>query len=55
MSYTGFRNLKLTFGGRNVLDRDPPIDLSSGLVPYDFSQHNPRGAYWYGLVSYRFK
>ena len=55
VSYTGFRNLKLTFGGRNVLDRDPPIDLSSGLVPYDFSQHNPRGAYWYAMASYRFR
>jgi len=55
VSYTGFKNLKLTVGGRNILDRDPPIDLSSGTVPYDFSQHNPRGAYWYGLVSYRFK
>jgi iron complex outermembrane receptor protein len=55
VSYAGFKNLKLTFGGRNVLDRDPPIDLSNGLVPYDFTQHNPRGAYWYGLASYRFK
>ena len=55
VSYTGFKDLKLTLGGRNILDRDPPIDLSSGLVPYDFSQHNPRGAYWYGMASYRFR
>jgi len=55
VSYSGFANLKLTLGGRNVFDRDPPIDLSNGLVPYDFTQHNPRGAYWYGSVSYRFR
>lgn len=55
VSYTGFRNLKLTAGGRNILDREPPIDLASGLIPYDFTQHNPRGAFWFAGASYRFR
>ncbi len=55
VSWSGIKNLKFTLGGRNVLDREPPVDLSSGTIPYDFTQHNPRGAYWYGAVSYKFR
>ena len=54
-SYSGFRNFKFTLGGRNVGDREPPIDLSSGVIPYDITQHNPRGAFYYGTIAYKFK
>jgi iron complex outermembrane recepter protein len=54
-SYSGFKNLKMTFGGRNVLDKAPPIDLSSGSIPYDITQHNPRGAFYYATLNYKFK
>lgn len=54
-AYSGFKNLKVTFGVRNIFDRAPPIDLSSGLIPYDFTQHNPRGKFYYGTLNYKFK
>ena len=54
-SYSGFRNLKLILGGRNILDKAPPIDLSSGSIPYDITQHNPRGAFYYATLNYKFK
>ncbi len=54
-SYSGFRNLRLTLGVRNLRDLAPPIDLSSGLVPYDITQHNPRGRFMYTGLKYQFK
>ncbi len=55
LSYSGFRNLKLTFGGRNITDKEPPIDLSPGSIPYDITQHNPRGSFYYATLKYKFK
>ena len=54
-SYSSFKGFKFTLGGRNVGDREPPVDLSSGAIPYDITQHNPRGAFYYGTISYKFK
>jgi iron complex outermembrane recepter protein len=54
-TYSGLKGLRLTFGVRNVLDRAPPPDLSSGSVPYDVTQHNPRGRYYYAGAVYRFR
>lgn len=54
-SYTGFHNLRLTLGVRNLGDLAPPIDLASGAVPYDITQHNPRGRFMYVSAKYQFK
>ena len=54
-NYSGFRNTRITLGIRNLVDREPPIDLSSGAIPYDITQHNPRGRFFYGSVNYKFK
>jgi iron complex outermembrane receptor protein len=54
-TFSGVKNMKLTFGVRNLRDRAPPIDLASGLIPYDFTQSNPRGRFWYGGINYKFK
>ena len=54
-NYSGFRNTRITLGVRNLVDRPPPIDLSSGLIPYDITQHNPRGRFFYGSMNYKFK
>lgn len=54
-AFSGLKNFKFTIGGRNVGDREPPVDLSSGLIPYDITQHNGRGAYYYGTINYKFK
>ena len=54
-SYSGFKNFKFTLGARNLTDREPPIDLSSGVIPYDITQQNPRGAFYYGTINYKFK
>ena len=54
-AYSGIRNLRFTLGVRNVADREPPIDLSSGVIPYDITQQNPRGAFYYGTINFKFK
>jgi iron complex outermembrane recepter protein len=56
-SYTGFRNLKLTLGVKNVLDTNPPatnqrIAFQAG---YDPSYYDARARFLYGQVSYAFK
>ena len=54
LSYTGFKKTKLTLGVRNVTDEWPEFDSSSS-ARYDFSQHNPRGRFWYLSGTYTFK
>ncbi len=54
-SYSGFKNLRLTLGVRNIGNIAPPIDLSSGGIPYDITQHNPRGRFMYAGLKYQFK
>ena len=54
-AYSGIKGLKLTLGVRNLRDREPPVDLSNGAIPYDFTQHNPRGKFIYGTINYKFK
>jgi iron complex outermembrane receptor protein len=55
--YTGFRNLTLTLGIRNALDRPPPVsnqntDFQAGIDP---SYADPRGRMFYGAIRYAFK
>jgi iron complex outermembrane receptor protein len=56
-SYTGFKNLKLTLGVKNLFDRDPPVSnqQSTFIVGFDPSYYDPRARFVYGEVSYRFK
>jgi outer membrane receptor protein involved in Fe transport len=46
ISYSGFRNTKITLGARNVFDRDPPFDRHSSTAWND-NIHNPEKAYVY--------
>lgn len=49
--------LKLTLGGNNLLDKEPPFALGDGnsdLYGYVSSMYNPRGRYMYAKVSYKF-
>jgi iron complex outermembrane recepter protein len=51
--YTGFKNLTLTLGGLNVANKKPPFS-NENWYGYDPSVHNPRGAYYYAGVRYKF-
>ena len=56
-SYTGFKNLKLTLGVKNLFDTNPPVSnqQSTFIVGFDPSYYDPRARFVYGQVSYRFK
>jgi iron complex outermembrane receptor protein len=56
-SYTGFKNLKLTLGVKNLFDRDPPKSnqQSTFIVGFDPSYYDPRARFVYGTVTYTFK
>jgi iron complex outermembrane recepter protein len=53
VQYTGFKNLKLTVGGRNIFNENPPW-ADENYYGYDSSNTDPRGAYWYARVGYTF-
>ena len=55
-SYSGLKNLRLTFGMKNILNRDPPytnqgFSFQSG---YDPQYGDPRGRFLYGRLTYAF-
>lgn len=55
--YTGFEGLTLALGIENALDETPPFAVGDGdadLYGYVSSQHDPRGRFAYGRVTYRF-
>jgi iron complex outermembrane receptor protein len=56
-AYTGFRNLKLTLGVKNVLDTNPPATNQrvSFQAGYDPSYYDPRARFVYGQVTYSFR
>ncbi|HEX6793241.1 MAG TPA: TonB-dependent receptor [Casimicrobiaceae bacterium] len=56
-SYTGFKNLKLTLGVKNLFDRDPPRSNTQNnfLIGFDSSYYDSRARFVYGEVNYRFK
>jgi iron complex outermembrane recepter protein len=56
-SYTGFKNLKLTLGVKNLFDTNPPAtnQQSTFIVGFDPSYYDPRARFVYGQVNYRFK
>ena len=58
LKYTGIRNLGLTFGIKNVFDRDPPYVNGSGGAfqsGYDPTYVDPRGRFFYGTITYSFR
>lgn len=55
--YMGFSNTVLMVGLDNALDEEPPFAIGDGdgdLYGYVQSQHNPRGQFVYGKVTYSF-
>jgi iron complex outermembrane receptor protein len=55
--YTGFKNVKLIAGIRNLMDRAPPQSAGTGTfqVGYDASYGDPRGRMFYGTVTVSFQ
>ena len=57
--YSGFRNLTLKLGVRNVLDHLPPYtDVSSNgshAAGWANAVADPRGRFWYGVITFNFK
>jgi iron complex outermembrane receptor protein len=56
-TYSGFKNLKLTLGVKNLFDRDPPVSNQQNvfIVGFDPSYYDPRARFIYGSINYKFK
>ena len=56
-SFTGFKNLTLTLGVKNVLDSNPPQTNQQNTfqVGYDPNYYDARARFVYGLVRFAFK
>jgi iron complex outermembrane receptor protein len=56
-SYTGFKNLKLTLGVKNLFDTNPPVSNVQGTFVYGFdaSYYDARARFVYGSINYSFK
>jgi iron complex outermembrane receptor protein len=54
--YTGFKNLTLTIGMKNVLNTNPPLTNQNNTFQagYDPSYWDPRGQFLYGSIKYVF-
>ena len=54
--WTGVKNLTVTLGVKNLFDRAPPFTNQTFAFQngYDPSYADPRGAFWYGNVGYKF-
>ena len=56
--YTGFKDLELRAGIRNLLDKDPPYSNAGGQTSfqggYDPGYADPRGRTWYAGLNYKF-
>ncbi len=53
-AYTGFKNLKVIGGIRNLLDKEPPFKANA-TEGYDVERDNPRGRFFYVQLNYAFK
>jgi iron complex outermembrane recepter protein len=55
--YTGFRNLTLTLGVKNLFDTNPPVSnqQTTFQVGFDPSQYDARARFVYGSLKYAFK
>ena len=56
-SYSGFQNMVLTLGIKNLFDRTPPFSNQNtqGLVMFDPRYADPRGRLFYALVALSFR
>ncbi len=58
-SYAGFKNTKINFGVRNLLNTDPPYTNAGGQnyfqSGYDPGYADPRGRFFYASLTYAFK
>lgn len=55
LTYKGFKNTRISLGGRNILNTKPPFSDCVGCsYGYDDSTHDPRGAIWYARLVYKF-
>ncbi|MBK8337248.1 MAG: TonB-dependent receptor [Sterolibacteriaceae bacterium] len=58
-SYAGFKNAKINFGVRNLLNTDPPYTNAGGQnyfqSGYDPGYADPRGRFFYASLTYAFK
>ncbi|MBV8633152.1 MAG: TonB-dependent receptor, partial [Burkholderiaceae bacterium] len=56
-NYSGIKGFKLTLGIKNLLDRSPPFSNQSAfyLAEYDPTYADPRGRFYYGTISWKFK
>ncbi len=56
--YSGFRNIELRAGVRNLFDKDPPYSNAGGQTSfqggYDPGYADPRGRYYYAGLTYKF-
>jgi iron complex outermembrane recepter protein len=56
--YSGFKNLELRAGVRNLFDEDPPYSNAGGNTSfqggYDAGYGDPRGRYFYAGLTYKF-
>ena len=55
--YSGFKNLSLRLGLKNVFDRQPPVVTTNGTyfqTGYDPTYYDPHGRFVYGSATYRF-
>jgi len=56
--YTGFKDLELRAGIRNLLDKDPPYSNAGGQTSfqggYDPTYADPRGRFFYAGLTYKF-
>jgi iron complex outermembrane receptor protein len=56
--YSGFRNLELRAGIRNLFDKDPPYSNAGGQTSfqggYDPAYADPRGRFYYAGLTYKF-
>ncbi|NRF68424.1 TonB-dependent receptor [Aquincola sp. S2] len=59
VAYSGIKNLRVTLGVRNLLDKDPPYTNAGGQVSfqggYDPQYADPRGRFVYAGLRYEFK
>jgi len=56
-TYSGFKNLTLTLGVKNLMDQNPPMTNSNLTFQsgYDPSYYDPRARFVYGSIKYTFK
>ena len=55
--YTGFKNLELAAGVKNLFNKAPPFTNQNFtfITGYDPSYADPRGSFYYASITYRFK